>query len=105
MQHNISSLYLSIGLIAFGNGSVYTPPVQTIIDWFPDRSRSFTRTVNSFLFRKGLATGIVIGGFGSGALFFAPSMNYLMSQFSVAPTFLGTDFSPYSLPLCARPQC
>ena len=40
--------------------------------------------------RKGLATGIVIGGFGSGALFFAPSMNYLMSKFSVAPAFLGS---------------
>ena len=41
--------------------------------------------------RKGLATGIVIGGFGSGALFFAPSMNYLMSKFSVAPAFLGSS--------------
>ena len=39
--------------------------------------------------RKGLATGIVIGGFGSGALFFAPAMNFLMSKFSVAPAFLG----------------
>jgi len=75
MQHNLAALYLSIGLIALGNGSVYTPPVQTIIDWFPDR--------------KGLATGIVIGGFGSGALFFAPAMNFLMSKFSVAPAFLG----------------
>ena len=104
MQHNISSLYLAIGLIALGNGSVYTPPVQTIIDWFPDRSRSrLTKTVNSFHFRKGLATGIVIGGFGSGALFFAPSMNYLMSQFSVAPTFLGTVLLPLSLPPPGRP--
>jgi len=77
MHHNLPALYASIGLIALGNGSVYTPPVQTIIDWFPDR--------------KGLATGIVIGGFGSGALFFAPSMNYLMSKFSVAPAFLGSS--------------
>ena len=37
MQHSLPALYLSIGLIALGNGSVYTPPVQTIIDWFPDR--------------------------------------------------------------------
>ena len=37
MQHNLPALYASILLIALGNGSVYTPPVQTIIDWFPDR--------------------------------------------------------------------
>jgi len=64
-------------LIAFGNGSVYTPPVQTMMDWFPDR--------------KGLASGVVIGGFGSGALFFAPSMNYLMRKFSEAPDYLGKN--------------
>ena len=41
------------------------------------------------LFRRGLASGIVIGGFGSGALVFAPTMNFLMSKFSQVPTFLG----------------
>ena len=93
MQHNLAALYLSIGLIALGNGSVYTPPVQTIIDWFPDRWGDIMKIFFDFFFfvcsRKGLATGIVIGGFGSGALFFAPAMNFLMSKFSVAPAFLG----------------
>ena len=37
LNHNIYALYGSIALIALGNGSVYTPPVQTLIDWFPDR--------------------------------------------------------------------
>ena len=37
LHHNIYALYGSIALIALGNGSVYTPPVQTLIDWFPDR--------------------------------------------------------------------
>ena len=37
INHNIYLLYPAIGLIAFGNGSVYTPPVQTMMDWFPDR--------------------------------------------------------------------
>ena len=36
-NHNIYALYGSIALIALGNGSVYTPPVQTLIEWFPDR--------------------------------------------------------------------
>jgi len=75
LNHNIYALYGSIALIALGNGSVYTPPVQTLIEWFPDR--------------RGLASGIVIGGFGSGALVFAPAMNYLMSKFSQVPTYIG----------------
>merc|ERR1711892_41958 len=75
VQHNIYLMYGSIALIALGSGSIYTPPVQTMIDWFPDR--------------KGLASGLVIGGFGSGALFFAPSMGYLMSKFSQVPTYIG----------------
>ena len=75
LNHNIYMMYGSIALIALGSGSIYTPPVQTMIDWFPDR--------------KGLASGLVIGGFGSGALFFAPTMSYLMSKFSQVPTFLG----------------
>ena len=36
-NHSLYGLYTSIGLIAFGNGSVYTPPIQTMLDWFPDR--------------------------------------------------------------------
>merc|ERR1719266_832372 len=77
MQHSLPALYVSIGLIALGNGSVYTPPVQTIIDWFPDR--------------KGLATGIVIGGFGSGALFFTPAISAMCAKFSTLPTYLGNS--------------
>ena len=37
VTHNIYLFYPSIALIAFGNGSVYTPPVQVMLDWFPDR--------------------------------------------------------------------
>ena len=48
-----------------------------LIDWFPDR--------------KGLASGLVIAGFGSGALFFTPVMGALSSKFAVMPTFLGSS--------------
>jgi len=75
LNHNIYLLYSSIAFIALGSGSIYTPPVQTMIDWFPDR--------------KGLASGLVIGGFGSGALVFAPAMSTLMSKFCQIPTYIG----------------
>ena len=44
-----------------------------------------------FFSRKGLASGVVIGGFGSGALFFAPSINYLMQKFAIAPQYIGNN--------------
>lgn len=46
-----------------GVGVAYTPPVQALIEWFPDR--------------KGLASALAIAGFGSGALLFAPLMSHL----------------------------
>ena len=53
------------------------PDMQTMLDWFPDR--------------RGLASGLVIGGFGSGALFFTPAINALCQKFTVLPTYLGTQ--------------
>jgi hypothetical protein len=58
-----------------GYGATYTPPLQALLDWFPDK--------------KGLASGFVIAGFGSGALFFTPMMNFLQKQFVVMPQYLG----------------
>ena len=49
-----------------GYGCSYTPPIQALIEWFPDK--------------RGLASGVVIAGFGSGALFFTPAMNALMQK-------------------------
>lgn len=49
-------LYLGYGLLGgIGLGLGYVTPVATVARWFPDR--------------KGLATGLVIAGFGLGALF------------------------------------
>ena len=66
-----------------------TPPLFRLSLTGSQTGEQFLLPLSS-CFRKGLATGIVIGGFGSGALFFAPSMNFLMSKFSVAPAFLGS---------------
>ncbi len=62
-------------LCGVGYGCAYTPPIQALLEWFPDK--------------KGLASGIVIAGFGSGALFFAPVMNAFMSAATTLPTYLG----------------
>merc|ERR1719317_1867557 len=64
-------------LSGIGYGCAYTPPIQALIDWFPDR--------------KGLASGIVIAGFGSGALFFTPMMSALTNKFCTLPTYLGNS--------------
>ena len=50
--------------------------MQALLEWFPDK--------------KGLASGLCIAGFGSGALLFAPASTYLMQLFAVKPTFVGT---------------
>ena len=62
-------------LVGIGYGCTYTPPIQALIEWFPDK--------------RGLASGIVIAGFGSGALFFAPMMNMLSAKYAQMPTYLG----------------
>eukprot|EP00935_MAST-01C_sp_MAST-1C-sp1_P001672 g1672.t1 len=77
LMHSQLLLNLGYGVLAgTGVGLSYTPPIQTLMQWFPDR--------------KGLAMGTLVAGFGSGALVFVPSMTWLMGQFSSAPTYLGT---------------
>src|SRR5271166_4381572 len=50
-------MYLTYGLIGgFGNGMAYITPVATVTKWFPDK--------------RGLASGMVVMGFGLGAFFF-----------------------------------
>ena len=73
---NVTFLFfLHAVLCGIGYGCAYTPPIQALLEWFPDK--------------KGLASGIVIAGFGSGALFFSPMMNKLMAAYSVIPEYLG----------------
>jgi len=75
--NNVGLMYAGNLLCGIGYGCAYTPPIQALIDWFPDR--------------KGLASGMVIAGFGSGALFFTPMMGLLTSKFSTLPTYLGNS--------------
>src|ERR1700719_4085670 len=67
-------LYLSYGFIGgLGLGLGYIVPVAVLVKWFPDR--------------RGLITGIAVGGFGAGALITAPVAARLIQSIGVLPTF------------------
>jgi OFA family oxalate/formate antiporter-like MFS transporter len=54
-------------------GFGYIVPVAVLVKWFPDR--------------RGLITGIAVGGFGAGALVTAPAATRLMQSVGVLQTF------------------
>ncbi|MEY2489786.1 MAG: transporter, family, oxalate/formate antiporter [Verrucomicrobiota bacterium] len=67
-------LYLSYGLIGgIGLGFAYIVPVAVLVKWFPDR--------------RGLITGVAVGGFGAGALITAPLATRLIQSVGVLNTF------------------
>ena len=70
----LSWLYLSYGLIGgIGLGLGYIVPVAVLVKWFPDR--------------RGVITGIAVGGFGAGALITAPVAARLIQSVGVLSTF------------------
>jgi OFA family oxalate/formate antiporter-like MFS transporter len=74
-------LYLSYGVIGgIGLGFSYIVPIAVLVKWFPDR--------------RGLITGIAVGGFGAGALITAPVATRLIQTVGVLNTFayLGVAF-------------
>lgn len=67
-------LYLSYGVIGgIGLGFGYIVPIAVLVKWFPDR--------------RGLITGIAVGGFGAGALVTAPAASRLIKDIGVLHTF------------------
>jgi OFA family oxalate/formate antiporter-like MFS transporter len=73
-SHSLWWLYLSYGLIGgIGLGLGYIVPVAVLVKWFPDR--------------RGLITGIAVGGFGAGALITAPVATRLIQSVGVLSTF------------------
>jgi len=61
-------------VVGLGIGFAYNPPIPTAVRWFPDR--------------KGLASGLVVMGFGLSPLVTAPAAEYLIGAQGIANTFL-----------------
>jgi len=73
-SHRLWLLYLSYGVIGgTGLGMGYIVPVAVLVKWFPER--------------RGLITGIAVGGFGAGALISAPLASRLLQTVGVLPAF------------------
>src|SRR2546423_8574762 len=73
-DHRLWWLYLSYGVIGgIGLGFSYIVPVSVLVKWFPDR--------------RGLITGVAVGGFGAGALITAPVATRLTQSVGVLSTF------------------
>lgn len=67
-------LYVSYGLIGgIGLGFSYIVPITVLVKWFPER--------------RGLITGVAVGGFGAGALVTAPIATRLIQSVGVLRTF------------------
>jgi MFS transporter, OFA family, oxalate/formate antiporter len=67
-------LYLSYGVIGgIGIGFAYIVPIAVLVKWFPDR--------------RGLITGVAVGGFGAGALLTAPLASHLIQSVGALHTF------------------
>jgi OFA family oxalate/formate antiporter-like MFS transporter len=80
-DHGLWWLYLTYGVIGgTGLGFSYIVPVSVLVKWFPDR--------------RGLITGVAVGGFGAGALVTAPVATRLIQSVGVLSTFayLGVAF-------------
>ena len=66
--------WATYGLLSgLGMGIGYIAPVSTLVKWFPDR--------------RGLATGMAVLGFGSGALLTAPIATELMVAVGISSTY------------------
>src|SRR6202161_3930052 len=73
-NHGLWSLYLTYGVIGgIGLGFAYIVPISVLVKWFPDR--------------RGLMTGIAVGGFGAGALVTEPGATHLIQSVGVLQTF------------------
>ena len=74
VTENVLTLYVTYGLMsAIGIGTVYGITVPNVVKWFPDK--------------RGLAGGLIVGGFGGGAVIFAPIFGASTQAWGLLETF------------------
>lgn len=72
--NSLGVLYATYGVLAgTGTGTIYACTVANSVKFFPDR--------------RGLASGLIAAGFGSGAVLFAPLATYLIGAYGVLAAF------------------
>ncbi len=86
--HKLWWLYLTYGVMGgIGLGMGYIVPIAVLVKWFPER--------------RGLITGIAVGGFGAGSLIAAPVAARLMQSFGVMSTFAYLGIAYGVVAVCA----
>ncbi|MEA3423086.1 MAG: OFA family MFS transporter [Bacillota bacterium] len=86
---NFFGLVFSFGVLAgSGIGLGYASTTPAAVKWFPSE-------------KKGLITGIVVGGFGLASIYIAPLSKYLLHEYGIFSSFriLGIIFLLITLPL------
>src|SRR5579864_6777168 len=74
--HTLTALYLLYSLAGFGAALVYCSSIAVSLKWFPDR--------------RGLASGLIAAGFGSGAALFIPFIAHIIKVQNYRDAFLYT---------------
>jgi OFA family oxalate/formate antiporter-like MFS transporter len=73
-SQSLTHLYLTYGALGgLGIGAISACSVANTVKWFPDR--------------RGLAAGVVVGGYGFGALIIGPIASMLVHSYGVLDTF------------------
>jgi OFA family oxalate/formate antiporter-like MFS transporter len=85
--HSLPVLYAFYALAGLGAAVVYCGSIGVSLKWFPDK--------------RGLAAGIIAGGFGAGYIFFIPLVRYLIRTQDYQTSFQVTGIVQGLMILCA----
>jgi OFA family oxalate/formate antiporter-like MFS transporter len=72
----LTELYVWYSIAGIGAAFVYSSAVAIALKWFPDR--------------RGMASGIIVAGFGSGSALFIPAIAHLISSSGYKSAFVAT---------------
>lgn len=74
-SHTPMLMVLTYGITGVGNGLCFSTTIPSCVKWFAPE-------------KKGVITGIVVGGIGLAATYFAPIANWLIYHNGISRTFL-----------------